>query len=93
MCVEVRVGVERDRVVTHSPNAPILHLPSLNFSFQVKYGCFDLAADVMAENAHLTLRYLSPDLYEVLDETIMVQVRRSRVWDPLHLASRGTAAT
>lgn len=38
----------------------------------VKYGCYDLAADVMAENAHLTFKYLSPELYEFLDATIMV---------------------
>lgn len=39
-----------------------------------KHGCYDLAADVMAENAHLTVRYLSPELYEFLDASIAVQV-------------------
>uniref|UniRef100_A0A8C5BVF6 Tetratricopeptide repeat protein 30 n=1 Tax=Gadus morhua TaxID=8049 RepID=A0A8C5BVF6_GADMO len=32
-----------------------------------KYEYFDLAADVLAENAHLTYRFLSPYLYEFLD--------------------------
>lgn len=32
------------------------------------------AADVMADNAHLTMRFLSPDLYEFLDATIAVQI-------------------
>ena len=39
----------------------------------LKHGCFDLAADVMAENTHLTYRYLTPELYEFLDASIMVQ--------------------
>ena len=39
----------------------------------VRHGCFDLAADVMAENTHLTYRYLAPELYEFLDASIMVQ--------------------
>jgi tetratricopeptide repeat protein 30 len=39
----------------------------------LKHGCFDLAADVMAENTHLTYLYLAPELYEFLDASIMVQ--------------------
>jgi len=45
----------------------------------IKYGCYDLAADIMAENAHLTFRYLSPELYEFLDATIMVQTSPEEV--------------
>jgi len=37
-----------------------------------KHGLHDLAADVLAENAHLTYSLLSPELYEFLDATIMV---------------------
>ncbi len=37
----------------------------------LKHGCYDLAADVMAENTHLTYRHLSPELYEFLDASIM----------------------
>merc|ERR1711998_733762 len=38
-----------------------------------KHQYYDLAADVLAENAHLTYRFLSSDLYEFLDATLMVQ--------------------
>ncbi|XP_053570279.1 tetratricopeptide repeat protein 30A [Bombina bombina] len=38
-----------------------------------KYGYFDLAADVLAENAHLTYKYLTPYLYEFLDAMITCQ--------------------
>ncbi|KAI1301707.1 Tetratricopeptide repeat protein 30A [Halotydeus destructor] len=38
-----------------------------------KYEYFDLAADVMAENAHFTYKYLSPYLYEFLDALISQQ--------------------
>lgn len=38
-----------------------------------KYEYFDLAADVMAENAHFTYKYLSPYLYEFLDALITQQ--------------------
>lgn len=39
----------------------------------VKYQYYDLAADVLAENAHLTYKFLSPYLYEFLDATITRQ--------------------
>jgi len=38
-----------------------------------KYGYFDLAADLLAENMHLTYKLLSTDMNEYLDATIMVQ--------------------
>jgi len=38
-----------------------------------QYAFYDLAADVMAENAHLVQRHLSPILYEYLDATILRQ--------------------
>lgn len=38
-----------------------------------KYEYFDLAADVLAENAHLTYKYLSPYLYEFLDAMLTCQ--------------------
>lgn len=39
----------------------------------LKHQVYDLAADVLAENTHLTFKYLSPELYEFLDATISVQ--------------------
>lgn len=38
-----------------------------------KYEYYDLAADVMAENAHFTYKYLTPYLYEFLDALITQQ--------------------
>jgi len=38
-----------------------------------KYEYYDLAADILAENSHLTYKFLTPELYEYLDATIMVQ--------------------
>ncbi|XP_046402785.1 tetratricopeptide repeat protein 30A [Ischnura elegans] len=38
-----------------------------------KYEYYDLAADVLAENAHLTHKYLTPDLYDFLDALITQQ--------------------
>lgn len=37
-----------------------------------KHTYYDLAADVLAENAHLTYKFLTPELYDFLDATIMV---------------------
>ena len=41
--------------------------------------CFVFAADVMAENTALTFKYLTPDLYEFLDATIMAQTSPEEV--------------
>lgn len=38
-----------------------------------KYEYFDLAADVLAENAHLTYKFLTPYLYDFLDALITCQ--------------------
>ncbi|CAM9370910.1 unnamed protein product [Chrysoparadoxa australica] len=38
-----------------------------------KYGHHDLAADILAENSHLTYKLISQELYEFLDAAIMVQ--------------------
>ncbi|CAM9439615.1 unnamed protein product [Laminaria digitata] len=37
------------------------------------YGYHELAADILAENSHLTYKFLSEELYEYLDAAIMVQ--------------------
>ena len=37
----------------------------------LKHDCPDQAADVLAENAHLTQRYLTPALYDFLDAALM----------------------
>ena len=38
-----------------------------------KYEYYDLAADVLAENAHLTYKYLTPHLYDFLEALITQQ--------------------
>ncbi|RYG52579.1 hypothetical protein EON66_09635 [archaeon] len=53
----------------------------------IKYGCYDLAADIMAENAHLTYKYLTPELYDFLDATIMVQTSPEEVRGCTHCAA------
>lgn len=37
-----------------------------------KFSYYDLAADVLAQNAHLTVRFLDQDVYDFLNATIMV---------------------
>uniref|UniRef100_A0AAR2KGM1 Tetratricopeptide repeat protein 30 n=1 Tax=Pygocentrus nattereri TaxID=42514 RepID=A0AAR2KGM1_PYGNA len=44
-----------------------------------KYEYFDLAADVMAENAHLTYKFLSTYLYEFLDAMLTSQTAPEEV--------------
>eukprot|EP00906_Rhabdomonas_costata_P030121 RCo042517 len=39
----------------------------------IKYQYYDLAADVLADNAHLSFQYLSQDLYDFLDACITCQ--------------------
>uniref|UniRef100_A0A673KQ71 Tetratricopeptide repeat protein 30 n=1 Tax=Sinocyclocheilus rhinocerous TaxID=307959 RepID=A0A673KQ71_9TELE len=46
-----------------------------------KYEYFDLAADVLAENAHLTYKFLKPYLYEFLDAMITCQTAPEEVSD------------
>ena len=38
-----------------------------------KYNYYDLAADILAENAELTYKYLEQDDYEFLDALILAQ--------------------
>ena len=45
-----------------------------------KYEYYDLAADVLAENAHLTYKYLTPYLYDFL-EALITQVKERRLRD------------
>ena len=50
----------------------------------VKHQYYDLAADVLAENTHLTYQYLSPELFEFLDACIMTQ-SAPEVSSPRHI--------
>lgn len=61
----------------------VAHPPFPNEAFgnllllYVRAGAYDLAADVMAENAALTLRSLPADLYDLLDASIVAQTSAS----------------
>jgi len=45
-----------------------------------KYQYFDLAADVLAENAHLTYKYLTPYLFSFLDAVITQQTSQEEAF-------------
>ncbi|XP_030764735.1 tetratricopeptide repeat protein 30A isoform X1 [Sitophilus oryzae] len=56
-----------------------------------QHECYDLAADILAENAHLTYKYLTPYLYDFLDAIITQQTSPSDAYQKLdELASRHT---
>ncbi|KAF4526277.1 hypothetical protein B566_EDAN010987 [Ephemera danica] len=56
-----------------------------------KYEYFDLAADVLAENAHLTYKYLTPFLFDFLDALIMQQTSPDEAYAKFdELASKHT---
>jgi tetratricopeptide repeat protein 30 len=57
----------------NNPPCPPETFPNLLLLY-CKHQYYDLAADVLAENAHLTYEYLTGELYEFLDATLMVQV-------------------
>ncbi|ELU05516.1 hypothetical protein CAPTEDRAFT_145766 [Capitella teleta] len=59
----------------------------------VKYEYYDLAADVMAENAHLTYKYLTPYLYDFLEAVITRQTSPEEAYRKLdEMASKQTEA-
>nr|XP_054763061.1 tetratricopeptide repeat protein 30A-like [Lytechinus pictus]XP_054763063.1 tetratricopeptide repeat protein 30A-like [Lytechinus pictus] len=49
----------------------------------VKYEYYDLAADVLAENAHLTFKYLTQYLYDFLDAVITMQTSKEEAYRKL----------
>ena len=52
---------------------------------------YDLAADVLAENAHLTFKYLSQYLYDFLDAVITMQTSKEEAYRKLdEMATRHT---
>jgi len=71
---EPTVGFKKLNFLLSNPPFPPETFGNL-LLLQCKYQYYDLAADVLAENTHLTYnnKLLAPDLYEFLDATIMVQ--------------------
>ncbi len=45
----------------------------------LKHSYYDVAADLLAENAALTYKYLTPELYEFMEAQIMVQTSPEEV--------------
>ncbi|XP_056638530.1 tetratricopeptide repeat protein 30A [Diorhabda carinulata] len=56
-----------------------------------QHECYDLAAEILAENAHLTYKYLTPYMFEFLDAIITQQTSPTEAYQKLdELASRHT---
>ncbi|KAK2177132.1 hypothetical protein NP493_618g01012 [Ridgeia piscesae] len=57
----------------------------------IKYEYYDLAADVLAENAHLTFKFLTPYLYSFLESVITRQTSPEEAYKKLdEMASKQT---
>ena len=59
-------------LITHPPYPPETFGNLL--LFHCKYQSYDVAAGLLAENANLTYKYLSPELYEYLEASVMVPI-------------------
>eukprot|EP01029_Cantina_marsupialis_P019421 TRINITY_DN4505_c0_g2_i1.p1 TRINITY_DN4505_c0_g2~~TRINITY_DN4505_c0_g2_i1.p1 ORF type:complete len:676 (-),score=189.80 TRINITY_DN4505_c0_g2_i1:1095-3122(-) len=59
----------------------------------IKHDCYDVAADVLAENNHLTYKYLSEDLYEFIDASITVQTSPEEAYRKFELLTQKHIAT
>ena len=67
-------GFRKFNFLLKNPPAPAETFGNLLLLYcKPQYAFYDLAADVMAENAHLVQRHLSAVLYEYLDATILRQ--------------------
>eukprot|EP00760_Papus_ankaliazontas_P011760 PhM_4_TR1501/c0_g1_i1/m.45887/K19683/TTC30, DYF1; tetratricopeptide repeat protein 30 len=56
--------------------------------FYAKYQYFDLAADVLAENAHLAVKFLSQHLYDFLDGGITAQTAPAEAYRKFDILSQ-----
>ncbi|XP_011602611.1 intraflagellar transport protein 70A isoform X2 [Takifugu rubripes] len=65
-------GFEKLAFLLQQPSFPPVTFANLLLLY-CKYEYFDLAADVLAENAHLTYKFLTPYIYEFLDALLMSQ--------------------
>ena len=61
-----------------TPSESVATLRSFSPTHTPQY--YDLAADVLAENAHLTYKCLSPYLYEFIDAKIIQQTSPEEVY-------------
>uniref|UniRef100_A0A3Q0STF4 Tetratricopeptide repeat protein 30 n=1 Tax=Amphilophus citrinellus TaxID=61819 RepID=A0A3Q0STF4_AMPCI len=65
-------GFEKLAFLLHQPSFPPVTFGNLLLLY-CKHEYFDLAADILAENAHLTYKFLSPYMYEFLDALLTCQ--------------------
>ncbi|KAM8825310.1 intraflagellar transport protein 70A isoform 1-T1 [Synchiropus picturatus] len=65
-------GFEKLAFLLQQPSFPPVTFGNLLLLY-CKHEYYDLAADVLAENAHLTYKFLSPYLYEFLDSLLTCQ--------------------
>ncbi|KAM3598012.1 uncharacterized protein V6R79_012336 [Siganus canaliculatus] len=72
MDVKPSEGFEKLAFLLQQPSFPPVTFGNLLLLY-CKHEYFDLAADVMAENAHLTYKFLSPFLYQFLDALLTNQ--------------------
>ena len=72
MEAEPSQGFRKLNFLVNNPPCPPETFPNLLLLY-CKHQYYDLAADGLAENAHLTYEYLTGELYEFLDATLMVQ--------------------
>uniref|UniRef100_A0A674MCC4 Tetratricopeptide repeat protein 30 n=1 Tax=Takifugu rubripes TaxID=31033 RepID=A0A674MCC4_TAKRU len=73
-------GFEKLAFLLQQPSFPPVTFANLLLLY-CKYEYFDLAADVLAENAHLTYKFLTPYIYEFLDALLMSQTTPEE-WKP-----------
>lgn len=72
MDTKLSEGFEKMAFLLQQPSFPPITFANLLLLY-CKHEYFDLAADVLAENAHLTYKLLSPYMYEFLDALLTCQ--------------------
>lgn len=72
MDVKPSEGFEKMAFLLQQPSFPRVTFGNLLLLY-CKHEYFDLAADVLAENAHLTYKFLSPYMFEFLDALLTCQ--------------------
>nr|XP_022317500.1 tetratricopeptide repeat protein 30A-like isoform X1 [Crassostrea virginica]XP_022317679.1 tetratricopeptide repeat protein 30A-like isoform X1 [Crassostrea virginica] len=59
----------------------------------VKYEYFDLAADVLAENSHLTFKFMTPYMYDFLEAVITSQTSKEEAYRKLEEMAKNQTET
>ncbi|KAJ9447290.1 Tetratricopeptide repeat protein 30-like protein [Diplonema papillatum] len=86
MADDPTAGFEKLKFLLQNPPFPAETFQNL-LLFYCKYGYYDLAADVLAENAHLSFKFLGQPLYDFLDGLITQQTSPSEAYRKFDLLS------